>query len=416
MALVAAAIYKGFQKIIPSAVHMVFVPFLTLLITIPITAVLIGPFGVWLGSTIGVGLAWMNGNAPFIFAILIPMLYPFLVPLGLHWPLNALMLVNIEALGYDFIQGPMGAWNFACFGATAAVLAISMREKDPEMRQTSGSALAAGLFGGISEPSLYGIHLRFKRIYPRMLVGCFAGGLTIAILGTASGGVTTNAFVFTSLLTIPVFSPMLTYTIAVAIAFTVAFLLIYFTDYRTAEEKEASRERAEQAGLVPASAETEDSAAEEAVATAELVSPVDGMAVKLEDIDDKVFAGGTLGNGVGIVPVNGNILSPVAGTIATVTKTGHAFGIKTDDGVEVLVHIGINTVRMKGEGFNAKVAKGDAVKIGAPLAEVDLDKIKDAGYDNTVVVTVTNTKAMGEVAGIAEGAVKAGEAVVSIKR
>ena len=416
MALVAAAIYKGFQKIIPSAVHMVFVPFLTLLITIPITAVLIGPFGVWLGSTIGVGLAWMNGNAPFIFAILIPMLYPFLVPLGLHWPLNALMLVNIEALGYDFIQGPMGAWNFACFGATAAVLAISMREKDPEMRQTSGSALAAGLFGGISEPSLYGIHLRFKRIYPRMLVGCFAGGLTIAILGTASGGVTTNAFVFTSLLTIPVFSPMLTYTIAVAIAFTVAFLLIYFTDYRTAEEKEASRERAEQAGLVPASAETEDSAAEEAVATAELVSPVDGMAVKLEDIDDKVFAGGTLGNGVGIVPVNGNILSPVAGTIATVTKTGHAFGIKTDDGVEVLVHIGINTVRMKGDGFNAKVAKGDAVKIGAPLAEVDLDKIKDAGYDNTVVVTVTNTKAMGEVAGIAEGAVKAGEAVVSIKR
>ncbi len=416
MALVAAAIYKGFQKIIPSAVHMVFVPFLTLLITIPITAVLIGPFGVWLGSTIGVGLAWMNGNAPFIFAILIPMLYPFLVPLGLHWPLNALMLVNIEALGYDFIQGPMGAWNFACFGATAAVLAISMREKDPEMRQTSGSALAAGLFGGISEPSLYGIHLRFKRIYPRMLVGCFAGGLTIAILGTASGGVTTNAFVFTSLLTIPVFSPMLTYTIAVAVAFTVAFLLIYFTDYRTAEEKEASRERAEQAGLVPASAETEDSAAEEAVATAELVSPVDGMAVKLEDIDDKVFAGGTLGNGVGIVPVNGNILSPVAGTIATVTKTGHAFGIKTDDGVEVLVHIGINTVRMKGEGFNAKVAKGDAVKIGAPLAEVDLDKIKDAGYDNTVVVTVTNTKAMEEVAGIAEGAVKAGEAVVSIKR
>ena len=415
MALVAAGIYKGFQKIIPSAVHMVFVPFLTLLFTIPITAVLIGPFGVWLGSTIGVGLAWMNGNAPFVFAILIPMLYPFLVPLGLHWPLNALMLVNIEALGYDFIQGPMGAWNFACFGATAAVLAISMREKDPEMRQTSGSALAAGLFGGISEPSLYGIHLRFKRIYPRMLVGCFAGGLTIAILGTASGGVTTNAFVFTSLLTIPVFSPMLTYTIAVAVAFAVAFLLIYFTDYRTAEEKEVSRERAAAAGLIPADANSENSAAT-AAETADLVSPVDGMAVKLEDIDDKVFASGTLGNGIGIVPVNGNIQSPVAGTIATVTKTGHAFGFKTDDGVEVLVHIGINTVRMKGEGFEPKVAKGDVVSIGTPLAEVDLDKIKEAGYDNTVVVTVTNTKAMGEVAVIAEGAVKAGEAVVAIKR
>ncbi|MDN5902571.1 glucose PTS transporter subunit IIA [Corynebacterium casei] len=410
MALVAAAVYKGFQKIIPSAVHMVFVPFLTLVVAIPVTAVLIGPFGVWLGGIIGEGLAWMNGNAPFVFAILIPMLYPFLVPLGLHWPLNALMLVNIEALGYDFIQGPMGAWNFACFGATAAVLAISMREKDPEMRQTSGSALAAGLFGGISEPSLYGIHLRFKRIYPRMLVGCFAGGLTIAILGTASGGVTTNAFVFTSLLTIPVFSPMLTYTIAVAVAFVVAFALIYFTDYRTAEEKEISRERAAAAGLIPAEEK------EEVAPTADLVSPVDGMAVKLEDIDDQGFAGGTLGQGVGIVPINGHILSPVAGTIATVTKTGHAFGIKTDDGVEVLVHVGINTVRMKGEGFEPQVAKGDRVEIGTALAEVDLDKIKEAGYDSTVVMTVTNTKAMAEVAGTAEGAVKAGEAVVSVKR
>lgn len=411
MALVAAAVYKGFQKIIPSAVHMVFVPFLTLVVAIPVTAVLIGPFGVWLGGIIGEGLAWMNGNAPFVFAILIPMLYPFLVPLGLHWPLNALMLVNIEALGYDFIQGPMGAWNFACFGATAAVLAISMREKDPEMRQTSGSALAAGLFGGISEPSLYGIHLRFKRIYPRMLVGCFAGGLTIAILGTASGGVTTNAFVFTSLLTIPVFSPMLTYTIAVAVAFVVAFALIYFTDYRTAEEKEISRERAAAAaGIIPAEEK------EEVAPTADLVSPVDGMAVKLEDIDDKVFAGGTLGQGVGIVPINGHILSPVVGTIATVTKTGHAFGIKTDDGVEVLVHVGINTVRMKGEGFEPQVAKGDRVEIGTALAEVDLDKIKEAGYDSTVVMTVTNTKAMAEVAGTAEGAVKAGEAVVSVKR
>ena len=167
MAAVAALVYKALQKIIPSAVHMVFVPFLTMLIMIPVTAFLIGPFGYLLGAWIGTGLAWMNGNAPFIFAILIPMLYPFLVPLGLHWPLNALMLVNIDTLGYDFIQGPMGAWNFACFGATAAVLAISLRDRDPLMRQTSGSALAAGLLGGISEPSLYGIHLRYKKIYPR---------------------------------------------------------------------------------------------------------------------------------------------------------------------------------------------------------------------------------------------------------
>ncbi|QYH19228.1 PTS transporter subunit EIIC [Corynebacterium aquatimens] len=244
MAAVAAAVYKGLQKIIPSSVHMVFVPFLTMLIMIPVTAIVIGPLGYALGAWIGAGLAWLNGNAPFVFAILIPMLYPFLVPLGLHWPLNALMLVNINTLGYDFIQGPMGAWNFACFGATAAVLAISIRDRDPLMRQTSGSALAAGLLGGISEPSLYGIHLRYKRIYPRMLVGCFAGGLTIAILGTPFGGVQTNAFVFTSLLTIPVFNPAWVYMIAIAVAFFTAFAVIFVTDYRTPEEKEEALARA----------------------------------------------------------------------------------------------------------------------------------------------------------------------------
>ena len=125
----------------------------------------------------------MNTHAPFIFAIIIPLLYPFLVPLGLHWPLNALMLANIQTLGYDFIQGPMGVWNFACFGATAGVLFIAVRDKDKDMRQTALGALAAGLLGGVSEPSLYGIHLRYKLVYKRMLVGCGLGGVVIAVLG-----------------------------------------------------------------------------------------------------------------------------------------------------------------------------------------------------------------------------------------
>ena len=118
----------------------------------------------------------VNDFSPLIFAILIPLAYPFMVPLGLHWPINAIMLLNIQTLGYDFIQGPMGAWNFACFGATAGVLFLAWRERDKQMRQTAIGGLAAGLLGGISEPSLYGIHLRFKRIYPRMLVGCLVGG------------------------------------------------------------------------------------------------------------------------------------------------------------------------------------------------------------------------------------------------
>ena len=444
MAAVAALFYKGFQKIIPSAVHMVFVPFLTLLFVIPLTAFLIGPFGVWAGNGIGAGLSWLNDNVPFVFALAIPMLYPFLVPLGLHWPLNALMLVNIQTLGYDFIQGPMGAWNFACFGATAGVLALSIRDHDTVMRQTSGSALLAGLLGGVSEPSLYGIHLRYKRIYPRMLVGCFAGGLTVALLTLGTNGITTDAFVFTSLLTIPVFTPMAKYAISIAVAFVVAFLLIFFTDYRTPEERaeaKAAREAAENgedtastenanpaaspavgaaagAGAGAASAHAADSAdsadaSAAAGTTADIASPAEGDVVPMADIDDPVFSAGTLGDGVGIVPENNEVYSPVSGTVMSAMKSGHAYGIKTADGVEVLVHIGINTVKMKGDGFSPAVKKGDTIQKGELLATVDFDKVRAAGYDTTIVLAVTNTKALAAVtpAGLKHAA--AGDTVIT---
>ena len=438
MAAVAALFYKGFQKIIPSAVHMVFVPFLTLLFVIPLTAFLIGPFGVWAGNGIGAGLSWMNDNVPFVFALAIPMLYPFLVPLGLHWPLNALMLVNIQTLGYDFIQGPMGAWNFACFGATAGVLALSIRDHDTVMRQTSGSALLAGLLGGVSEPSLYGIHLRYKRIYPRMLVGCFAGGLTVALLTLGTNGITTDAFVFTSLLTIPVFTPMAKYAIAIAVAFFVAFFLILFTDYRTPEERaeaKAAREAAEKAELdnantadnaaladapaatAAAGADAPAKAAEPAAGTTtDIASPAAGKVVPMADIDDPVFSAGTLGDGVGIVPENNDVYSPVSGTIVSAMKTGHAYGIKTEDGVEVLVHIGINTVKMKGEGFAPAVKKGDTVKQGELLATVDFAKVTEAGYDTTIVLAVTNTKALSAVTPAGLNQASAGDTVITTTR
>jgi len=209
----------------------VFVP----LLMVPLLAL------VYKGRGGGGGLAWLNGHAPIVFAIIIPIIYPFLVPLGLHWPLNALQLANIASTGSDFIQGPMGAWNFACFGATAGVLFLSIRDRDTDMRQTASGALAAGLFGGISEPSLYGIHLRFKRIYPLMLTGCVVGGLVIGV----GGGATTNTFVFTSLLTIPVFTPMAVYGLGILAAFTTAFLMVVFFDYRTKEQKAVAREKKE---------------------------------------------------------------------------------------------------------------------------------------------------------------------------
>ena len=229
--------YKLLKRIIPENVQLVFVPFLAFVVMIPLTAFLIGPAGIYVGGWIGNSLSTINDFSPFIFAIIVPLAYPFMVPVGLHWPINAIMLANIASQGHDYIQGPMGAWNFACFGATAGVLFLAFRDRDKQMRQTATGALAAGLLGGISEPSLYGIHLRFKKIYSRMLPGCLVGGLIIGI----GGGVNIKAFVFTSLLTIPTFDNIPLYAIAVLAAFTTSMLLVIFLDYRTPEDKAAAR-------------------------------------------------------------------------------------------------------------------------------------------------------------------------------
>ena len=432
MVAVLAQLHKLLQRIFPENVQMVFVPFLCLLIMVPVTAFAIGPFSIWIGNGLGAGLAWLNTTVPLLFAVLIPMIYPFLVPLGLHWPLNALMLANISTLGYDFIQGPMGTWNFACFGATAGVLVISSRVKDMEVRQTAIGALAAGLFGGISEPSLYGIHLRYKRIYPRMLIGCATGGVTIGILSwiftpAAPGdpvGVTTGAFAFTSLLTIPVFNPMWIYAISIAAAFVVAMLLVIASDYRTPEQKAEFEElkAQEAADLALAAAPAAAVAPVPAgggvatlVATRTVEAPVAGKLVPITEVNDKVFASKALGDGVGIVPSDGHVVAPVAGVLMTVPESGHAFGIKTDDGVEVLVHVGIDTVQLEGKGFELDVAKDQRVEAGDLLAKVDLDAVKAAGYDTTTMVVVINTATLKSVTPAAPGEVSLGDSVIDIE-
>ena len=441
MAAVLALVYHGLKRIIPESVQLVFVPFFCMIIVGALTAFIIGPIGVWVGNGLGVGLAWMNTHAPFIFAIIIPMLYPFLVPLGLHWPLNALMLMNIQTLGYDFIQGPMGVWNFACFGATAGVLFLAVRDKDKDMRQTALGALAAGLLGGVSEPSLYGIHLRYKLIYKRMLVGCGLGGVVIAILGwlfpsvTAAGqtvhGVTTTAFAFTSLLTIPVFNQMWVYAVSIAVSFLTSFLLIITFDYRTPEQKAGVLARAaanqkttvssvEAKGVAPAAAtvtatKTEAPAAA-ATTTTVVNAPVAGHVISLDETGDPVFASRALGEGVGIQPADSTVVAPVSGVLQTVAETGHAFGIKTDDGVEVLVHVGIDTVKMNGEGFDVKVKANEHVNAGDNLVVVDFDKVKEAGYSTTTLMTVLNTVAFASVTPKTGVDVKAGESVIDIQR
>ncbi len=467
MVAVLALVYRLLQKIFPENLQMVFVPFFSLLIMVPVTAFLIGPLGVWLGTGLGAGLAWLNGNAPLLFAIIIPLLYPFLVPLGLHWPLNALMLANIASAAtnhQDFIQGPMGSWNFACFGATAGVLFLTTRDKNHELQQTAIGALAAGLLGGISEPSLYGIHLRYKRIYPRMLVGCLVGGLITGLLGWSSGGVKTGAFAFTSLLTIPVFSPMWVYIIAIAAAFFTAMILVILSGYMTPEQKaeyldaqrqeeadlalERSRTAAPALATVGAPASAASVAAPAAGVTAgaaaaapsalatnldkgaapaanlkpamvpgtvtQIGAPLDGVVVPLAQVPDPVFAKGTVGQGVGIDPTGNTVVAPAAGTVIVAQQTGHAFGLRLDSGVELLIHVGIDTVNLNGQGFQVHVARGDRVEAGTPLVTFDRKVIEDAGYSLVTPVLVTNVKKFGDIHQAASGEVKTGTPVLIV--
>lgn len=419
MAAVLAVVYRGLKRVIPDSVQLVFVPFLSLVVVFALTILVIGPLGIWLGSGLGAATAWLNAHVPFLFALIIPMLYPFLVPLGLHWPLNALILMNIQTLGYDFVQGPMGVWNFACFGATAGVLVLAVRGKDSAMRQTAVGALLAGLLGGVSELSLYGIHLHHRRVYRWLLAGCAAGGVTSAVLGwlfpsvLPSGqmvrGVTTTAFAFSSLLTIPVFDRMWVYALSIAVAFVMAMVLTVLFGYRTpprateaqmvsAGENARSQDAVRGIGTTSSDAESaEDSpsrpASDRALDSNAILSPVAGRLVNLEATGDPVFASRALGEGVGVVPETTGetaVLAPVSGMLKTVARTGHAFGIKTDGGIEVLVHIGIDTVDMDGEGFAVVVAKGERIAAGEPLATVDFGKVAAAGHSVVVVVTVVN--------------------------
>ena len=418
MVPILALVYRSLKKVIPANVQMVFVPFFSFLVMVPVSAFLIGPFSLWLGNSIGSGLSWLNTTAPIVFAIFIPLLYPFLVPLGLHWPLNALQLANIAGPARaDFIQGPMGTWNFACFGATLGVLILTLRNGDKELRQTASGALAAGLFGGISEPSLYGIHLRFKRIYPLMLTGCAAGGLTIGVISWISGSpVLTGTFVFTSLLTIPVFHPTVTYAISIAVAFFVSAFMVVTFGYQSKEEKAAAvaeQQEAPKAEAAPAAAPAEAAPKAELVAGQEVVltAPLNGTVVALEDVPDPVFSSGAVGKGAGIEPSDGasiKVVAPADGSVVVAPSSGHAYGLALDNGLEILIHVGIDTVNLEGKGFDVKVGKGDRVKAGQTLVVVDRAVIEEAGYKLVTPVLVTNYMNFAEVEVIANGSIKAG--------
>ncbi|MDO5052080.1 MAG: glucose PTS transporter subunit IIA [Pseudoclavibacter sp.] len=444
-AVVLFWVEKLFKKIVPSAIQMVFVPFFSLLVMIPLTAFVVGPFGIFIGQGISNMLLAVNNFSPFVLSIVVPLIYPFLVPLGLHWPINAVMIQNIATLGYDFIQGPMGTWNFACFGLVAGVLVVSIRERNRAMRQVATGGLFAGLAGGISEPSLYGVVLRYKKTYLRLLPGCLVGGIVAGFFSIKA-----SAFVFTSVLTIPAFSPIGGYVIAIAAAFLTSMLLVIFFDYRSPAEKQRDRDaiaKAEAAeadasrsadvderaradasaapaaaaagGAASAAAAPAARSAEAATATVEalqLASPLSGRVVALEDVPDPAFASASLGPGCAVEPDGELAVSPVRGRVTAAFPTGHAVGLTAEDGTELLVHIGIDTVSLDGKGFELLVAQGDEVEPGTPLVRFDAAVVEEAGLQTVTPVLVLNAGEGRRVEPIAEpgSRIEAGEPLLRV--
>lgn len=410
-----APLERFLKKVIPSMLQMVFVPMISVIVLVPVTAFLVGPIGIGVAMGISDFLKMVNDQAPALVGALIAGLYLFMVPLGLHWPLNAVMINNLQTMGTDFIQSPMGAYNFAVFGVVTGV-AIKAKH-DRELRQTAVGASMSGLLGGISEPSLYGVVLRYKRVIPIILVPAVIGGATISFLGVKS-----YAFAFTSLLSIPAMQPSHLYAIGLAIAFFGAMTGVLLFGYeskadavkhaaqRAAEAAEESAPKAEAvaAKAAPAAAATATTAvAAEAAAPAasageviELHSPIEGTAVALSDVPDPIFAAGKLGEGVAIEPTGTTVVAPAAGKVAATYPSGHAVGLKLENGIELLIHVGLDTVNLDGKGFSVKVAKGDVVAAGDALIEFDPEVIKEAGYPLITPVIVTNTRKFAEVKGL----------------
>ena len=415
--LLAVALLAPFErflkKVIPSMLQMVFVPMISVIVLVPVTAFLVGPIGIGVAMGISDFLKMVNDQAPALVGALIAGLYLFMVPLGLHWPLNAVMINNLQTMGTDFIQSPMGAYNFAVFGLVTGV-AIKAKH-DRELRQTAVGASMSGLLGGISEPSLYGVVLpRFNRVLPLILVPAVIGGATISFLGVKS-----HAFAFTSLLSIPAMQPSHLYVIGLAIAFFGAMtgVLIFGYESKADAAKHAAERKAEEAEAAPkaeaeavaakaapaaATAATTAAAAESAAAgeVIELHAPIEGTAVALSDVPDPIFAAGKLGEGVAIEPTGTTVVAPAAGKVAATYPSGHAVGLKLENGIELLIHVGLDTVNLDGKGFSVKVAKGDVVAAGDALIEFDPEVIKEAGYPLITPVIVTNTRKFAEVKGL----------------
>lgn len=347
-------------------VRSILKPTLTLLILAPIMLVAIGPLGSWCGNLLAIALTWVDSVVPWLPPVLMGALSPLIIMTGMHYSLIPLAVSQVTTLGYITIDLPgMLAANIAQGAAAICVAVKSRSKKTRELGLSSGFTALLG----ITEPAMYGINLKLKRPFIAVMIGGAAGGLFAGISGLrcyapGAPGLASLALFLGGEDPIMNIGKAL---ITVVIAFVVTFIVTWILGFEEAVQDETVQE------------------------DTFLMAPVNGEAISLTKVNDPTFAQEMLGKGIAIVPTDGHVVSPVKGEVASVFDTKHAIAIIAETGEEILIHVGLDTVQLAGEHFNAHVRAGDKVEVGTPLLDFDMDAIKAAQYDVTTPVIITNS-------------------------
>lgn len=374
-----AKVENGLKKIIPDVVKTFLVPFVTLLVVVPLTFLVIGPIATWAGKLLGQGTVAIYHLSPLVAGLFLAGFWQVFVIFGLHWGIIPIGINNLSTLGEDPILALAFAPSFAQIGA---VLAVMVTTKQQKLKTLSIPAFISGVFG-VTEPAIYGVTLPLKKPFIISCIAAAVGGALIGIFGAKTymiGGL--------GIFGIPSFiDPKhgITFSlwgtiIAITVAFLLGFILTLLFGRSKTTDHASSRQATDQA-----------TAPKSHMSSGEVIaSPLTGEIKPLSTIEDAAFSSGAIGQGVAIEPTEGRLVSPVSGTVTALFPTKHAIGITSDEGTEILIHIGMNTVQLEGKWFTAHVTEGARVEKGQLLIEFNIEEIQAAGFETVTPIVITN--------------------------
>ncbi|HEM3489253.1 TPA: PTS glucose transporter subunit IIA [Streptococcus suis] len=395
--LIGAKFEKAVRKVVPEVLDLLVTPFVTLFVMSILGLFVIGPVFHVVENYILAGTQAILNLPMGLGGLLIGGVHQVIVVSGVHHIFNFLEAQLVANTGAN----PFNAIITAAMTAQgAATVAVGVKTKNPKLKALAFPA-ALSAFLGITEPAIFGVNLRFRKPFLLSLVAGAIGGAVASLLGLAGTGM--GVTIIPGLTLYAGNGQILPYILMVAVSFALGFALTYLFGYED-EEKEVKKPSTS----AQETAETLEEAETGLVAEETLVSPLSGDVVALENVNDPVFSSGAMGKGLAVKPSEGVVYAPADAEVTIAFETGHAYGLKTASGAELLIHIGIDTVSMNGNGFEKLVAAGDKVKAGTPIAKFDAAKIAEAGLDDTTMIIVTNTANFAEVSPLAEGTIAHG--------